>query len=592
MIKNSCTSTQNGSGTAKKILFESAENNEHPANDSNSFSRYLELLSPVKNIHTHNQNPSRTLLHQRTMEFVTYDILQNKLPATIRMMLMLAGVDRFLPSRYSRFKTVVMEGAVFILTSLPKERIVEKIVDQLVLPLDTQPGERILTLVKDMPTLHKLGQIIGRTPGIDPEFKASLVNLEDNISTITYDDLHKPLMDELDHNCSGLNLVMERNILAEASVCAVIAGKVPDNRYKKKLIKLPNQSMDENREKGPIEAAREVVFKIVKPSIKKHMSSELLIWRRLGEYLDANKERWGLGEFQFKGTIAQVSRLLENEVDLHLEQQNLEEVRHYYQSDISVSIPEKLSVSTSGVTVMTRLDGNKITDVDHLSDWQRRSLAKKVTRICILQPVIELDKKSIFHGDPHAGNIAYQFDNDKPEIIFYDWAMVGRLKRLERLSVILMVAGLVAGNATVIYYAADIMSGGKITADTKLACRVHNLVTDIIASRENRINGVLCSVEFLIEQIMYEGVVFSSDLLIFEKSLVTLKGVLADIDPTFDRDEYVVWCAAAQLASDIAHFRLQSMILKEIWTLYKYSLSLFLDIQKAIMRFGWEMVKA
>jgi hypothetical protein len=72
---------------------------------------------------------------------------------------------------------------------------------------------------------------------------------------------------------------------------------------------------------------------------------------------------------------------------------------------------------------------------------------------------------------------------------------------------------------------------------------------------------------------------------------VSLKRILPDIDPTFERDEYVVWSAVAQLASDIMHFRLQNMILKEIWMLYKSSFWLFLKIQTVLLHFGWEMVR-
>ncbi|MBF0233309.1 MAG: hypothetical protein HQK65_09765, partial [Desulfamplus sp.] len=408
---------------------------------------------------------------------------------------------------------------------------------------------------------------------------------------------------------------IEKRVLAEASVCAVIPGQLSGQN--RRYLSRQDPGIDKNsnndhalmgttKNESPIitansrdfhtkisqENVKQIVFKMVKPAIKKNMPAELALWKHLGDYLDSNKEKWGLGEFQFRGTIDQVSWLLQNEIDLSLEQKNLDAVRDYYRADPSVSIPEKLSLSTPGVTVMTRLDGSKITDVDHLSGRQRRILARKLTRLCILQPIIDLNKESIFHGDPHAGNIAYKFENSKPGIIFYDWAMVGRLGRLERLAVILMISGLIAGNTTVIYYAADIMSGGKITSDADLGRRVLDIIKNITQQRESRISGVLSSVESLIEQIMYQGVVFSSDLLVFEKGLVTLKGVLADIDPSFDRDEYVVWAAAGQLAGDVAHFRLQSMLLKEIWSLYKYSLSIFFDIQKAIFRFGWDMVRA
>lgn len=555
--------------------------------DKAHFYRYLKVLSPIDGM-----VPLKSVIYQRTMELLIQDVSQGQLPHTIRMMLIMAGADDFLPPQYAGFQTVVMEGALFLLTRLPRERIAEKIVDQLVLPMDAEPGKRICELVKDMPTLHKLIQIIGRSPGIDPQFKESLIQLEDNVSTVTYEALHQQLIHGLYENnpCSHVNL--KKEILAEASVCAVVAGTV-SGRDKASSRKTKIRRITERckSKKGGQVQDTPMVFKMVKPAIKKNMAAELALWGRLGDFLDTNKKKWGLDEFQFKGTIDQVSRLLHNEIDLHLEQQNLDAVTQYYHSDPLVLIPEKSSLSTPDITVMTRLDGNKITDVEHLSRREKRILAQKVTRLCILQPIIDLEQESIFHGDPHAGNIAYRFEGCKPEIIFYDWAMVGRLNRLERLAVILMISGLIAGNATVIYYAADIMAEGKITSDPHVGRKILDIITDLIQSREKRIQGVLSSVEFLIEQIMYQGVVFSSDLLVFEKGLVTLKGVLADIDPSFDRDEYVIWSAATQLASDFAHFRIQSMIVRELWSLYKYSFSLFIDIQKTILGFGWDMVR-
>ena len=97
--------------------------------------------------------------------------------------------------------------------------------------------------------------------------------------------------------------------------------------------------------------------------------------------------------------------------------------------------------------------------------------------------------------------------------------------------------------------------------------------------------GVLSIIEFLFEKFTYQGVIFSADLLLYEKALVTLKGVLADIDPTFKRDEYMVWAAITTFMDDVIRLRLLKLIMKDIWTLYRHSLSLFLDIQKMIFWF-------
>jgi len=558
------------------------------------FSRYFNTLSRDED----EQLPSRALIDKRTMELVRFDISQGRLPQTLRLMLKIAGADRFLPPQYRKFQPVVMEGAIFFLSHLPEKRIIEKITDQLVLPIGFKPGQRICTLVKDTPTLHKLLQIIGRSPGIDPDFKEFLVELEDNISTLNYDTLEPLLTDEFRHVDPSLQLILEKNILAEASVCAVIPGTLTteqqghdDSRYiwKDVFRKLTAKQQRQDKEQVP---GQPIVCKLVKPAIKKNMSAELALWRRLGEYLDAHREKWEMGNFRFKETIDQVGWLLQNEIDLNLEQKNLDAVTHYYRADPSVSIPKKISVSTPNITVMTRLNGTKITDVAQLSGRQKRALAKKITNLCIVQPITALDRESIFHGDPHAGNIAFHLEKSGPRIIFYDWAMVGRFNRLERLAVTLMISGLILKNSTVIYYSADLMSGGKISANGNLGRKVNDLIKDSIDSREHRIKGILASLESLIKQLMFQGVIFSPDFLMFKKALVTLEGVLADIDPTFDRDEYVVRASTAQFASDVVHFRLQSIILKEIWMLYKSNLSLFIKIQKVLLQFGWTVARA
>lgn len=89
---------------------------------------------------------------------------------------------------------------------------------------------------------------------------------------------------------------------------------------------------------------------------------------------------------------------------------------------------------------------------------------------------------------------------------------------------------------------------------------------------------------FLFERFTYQGVVFSSDLLMYEKALVTLKGVLADVDLTFNRDDYMIWAAMTTFLDDVVRLRLLKLIIKDAWSLYRHSLSIMFDLQKVI---GW-----
>jgi hypothetical protein len=127
-----------------------------------------------------------------------------------------------------------------------------------------------------------------------------------------------------------------------------------------------------------------------------------------------------------------------------------------------------------------------------------------------------------------------------------------------------------------------------ITKNKTLKKNVAAIIEEVIVNRQEKLKGVLSAVEGLIEALMYQGLVFPPDLLVFEKSLVTLKGVLADIDPQFSRDEYVVYMAVLQLVDYFAHLRIQKAILKELWKLYRHSLSALFDMQRTILKFGFK----
>ena len=332
-----------------------------------------------------------------------------------------------------------------------------------------------------------------------------------------------------------------------------------------------------------------VVLKAVKPAVRRNMGAELVMLDRLMEFLDMRQEGWGLGDFNFRGTLKQVRNLLENEVNLASEQRNLDIVKTYYGSDSSLAVPEKLTASTPKMTVMTRIDGTKITDVNHLTRKERRLLALSLARICILRPIQDMREESVFHGDPHAGNISYTFEGAQPRIIFYDWGMLGRLKQLERFTMALLTLGLIMGNRKLIFYTADIITRRQTSIDKVMSHKIMEIIDEAIIGQKTRERGLLSSIEFLFKKFTYQGVLFSADLLMYEKALVTLKGVLADIDPTFRRDDYMIRAAMTTFLDDVVRLRLLKLIIKDAWTLYRHSLSVMFDIQKVITWFLLDM---
>ena len=508
------------------------------------------------------------VMRRRVLELLREARSRGTLEGLVRGVVLNTGLQDLLPDRYDRFRVVVVEGMVFMISSLPLHRLAEKVVDQARLKPDATPGQRLHALIRDMPSMQKLGQIICRSPGLDRRFRKALTDLEDNLSTVSYARMRPLLKREMGSSPRAKEIVPEKRILAEATVCAVIPAVVNSTEGK---------------------APRKVVLKLVKPAVRKNMGQELAMLDRLMEFLDANQEKWGLGEFNFTGTLLQVRKLLENEVNLSSEQRNLDLAHSYYGNDRGLRVPERLPLSTPRMTVMTRIDGSKITDVKGLSRKQRRALASSLARICILRPIQDMRGESIFHGDPHAGNISYTFEGARPTIIFYDWGMLGRLRRLERFAMVLLTLGLAMGNRKLIFYTADIITRRQISTDKTMRGKIAAIIDEAITGQKERDGGLLSSIEFLFERFTYQGVVFSSDLLMYEKALVTLKGVLADVDPTFNRDEYMVWAALTTFLDDVARLRLLRLILKDAWHLYRHSLSVMIDLQKVM---AWALVDA
>ena len=58
---------------------------------------------------------------------------------------------------------------------------------------------------------------------------------------------------------------------------------------------------------------------------------------------------------------------------------------------------------------------------------------------------------------------------------------------------------------------------------------------EVLDMRRWGVGDVLADINSIMEEVTYKGVVFSADLLLFQKALVTLKGVIADVDSNYNR---------------------------------------------------------
>lgn len=201
-----------------------------------------------------------------------------------------------------------------------------------------------------------------------------------------------------------------------------------------------------------------------------------------------------------------------------------------------------------------------------------------------MKPIQDFNEETIFHGDPHAGNIAYAFDGDRPTIIFYDWGMMGKLTLMERFALVVLSIGLIMSNKQAVFWASDIVTKGQLSSDREQSQAAMKLIEDAIYGMSGNLKGVFPAMEDLFERFTYHGIVFSADLIMYQKAMLTLKGVSADICPDFDRNDYLIRTAMVTFLNDMMRLKMFKIIMKDSGGVYRNSLALFSQLQKSIFR--------
>jgi predicted unusual protein kinase regulating ubiquinone biosynthesis (AarF/ABC1/UbiB family) len=182
---------------------------------------------------------------------------------------------------------------------------------------------------------------------------------------------------------------------------------------------------------------RDVIVKVSRPNIETVIENDIFILKKIlplaTRFIDPNLA------FSAEGMLSQFIETVYEEMDYHVEADNLITIKRNLAGDNTVIIPDVFLERTSKhVLTMEYIPGIKINDVVAL-DRKRIDRSRLVTRVHRLFFKMLL-RHSIFHADPHPGNISVA---NNGAIILYDFGMVGRLDNKTRLRLIRLYLGLI-----------------------------------------------------------------------------------------------------------------------------------------------------
>jgi predicted unusual protein kinase regulating ubiquinone biosynthesis (AarF/ABC1/UbiB family) len=182
---------------------------------------------------------------------------------------------------------------------------------------------------------------------------------------------------------------------------------------------------------------QQVIVKVSRPDIEKIIEKDIAVLKTIlpfaTRFIDPNLR------FSAEAMLSQFIETIHEEMDYRIEADNLMTIKHNLKSDHMVIIPNViLELTTQHVITLQYIPGIKITDIASLdrAGIDREKLVIRVHHIFFKM----LLQHSVFHADPHPGNISV---TNAGEIILYDFGMVGRLENETRLKLIRLYLSLV-----------------------------------------------------------------------------------------------------------------------------------------------------
>jgi predicted unusual protein kinase regulating ubiquinone biosynthesis (AarF/ABC1/UbiB family) len=186
---------------------------------------------------------------------------------------------------------------------------------------------------------------------------------------------------------------------------------------------------------------KDVIVKISRPNIEQIIEKDIFFLKKIlpiaTRFIDPNLR------FSAEGMLSQFIETIHEEMDYRIEAENLITIKHNLRNDKMIIIPNVILERTSKhVLTLEYIPGIKITDIEKLEaiGIDREKLVTRVHHVFFKM----LLRHSIFHADPHPGNISVAHNG---AIILYDFGMIGRIDNQTRIILIRLYLGLIEKDA-------------------------------------------------------------------------------------------------------------------------------------------------
>lgn len=352
------------------------------------------------------------------------------------------------------------------------------------------------------PTFVKLGQLLSTRRDLLPrDIVLELEKLQDKVAPGNYGEMKIQLEHELSGNVEDIFQSFNKYPLAAASVAQV--------------------------HEASLKTGEDVVVKIRRPNIVEIFETDLEIVFDLARLAEKHTS-WG-AQYNMVDIAEELGSFLKKELDFQLEGKNAERFAENFSEDDGVYIPKIYwEYSTEKILTMEYVPAVNLSRRKELIEKNHdfKKIANNLSN-AVLKQIVE---HGYFHGDPHPGNVAVKEDGN---IVFMDFGQVGYLTAERQKQFARLIMGMVKGNSKMIVNTIINMGFIKKGVDLKgLRNEIDRMRDKYYSVPVSKISFSQTLSELLNLAFKYE-IRIPTELTTLFKSIITLEGVVQELDPEF-----------------------------------------------------------
>lgn len=363
-------------------------------------------------------------------------------------------------------------------------------------------GSRLRSLIEELgPTFIKIGQLLSiRSDFLPAEMLLELEDLQDRVPTVPISEIKETIIKELGYPVEEIFQEFNDDCVAAASI-----GQVHS---------------------AVLKTGEKVMVKVQRSGIHKVILTDLEILKDLSNLLE---KRYKIAkDYHLSAVVNEISKSIKKELDYMQEARNTETVKTQFEGHNRIKVPTVYwDYTTSKILTIDAMPGVKITDRQITSMPIKRK--SKVADLLVEAFVRQIFVEGFFHADPHPGNLL--FDCNREELALIDFGQVGRLTVRMRFDATTLLIGLMKEDSTTIVKAIYRLAEVPPTLDEA------QFYDDIERIRKKYIHIPLgelnlgIAVQEVFSAAQHHNIIINSDLTMTAKTLITVEGIVKEIDP-------------------------------------------------------------